>query len=87
MKKLPGILFILVLSTALSSAQGQGNIQGVRRDRIVRPSRPALRKDMLRLNLNQRNGRREEVSIPIKKRKRKCARLNTRSGVVAVNAF
>jgi hypothetical protein len=75
MKKLLGILVVLVLTTGSSSAQAPGgNVQGVRPGRIRIPERSLLQRDRLRMKLMPGNSRREEVNGVEEKKKMRKAR-------------
>jgi hypothetical protein len=86
MKKYFCISMILVLISAASSAQ-RINRAGVRprgfnTERITRPERFQLRRDMIRLNMVQRNARRDGIVTPIERRRIHRSKCNTRRDVI-----
>jgi len=86
MKKYFYISLILVLISAAASAQ-RINITGIRSrginsERITRPESFQLRRDMIRLNMVQRNARRDGIVTSIERRRIQRSKCNTRREVI-----
>ncbi len=82
MKKYFYISLILVLISSAVSAQRINGVgvrpRGINSERISRPERYQLRRDMIRLNMVQRNARRDCIVTPVERRKIYRSKCNTR---------
>ena len=85
MKKLFCLSLILLLISASASAQRINRFgvrqRGINSERITRPERFQLRRDMIRLNMVQRNARRDGIVTPIERRRIHRSKCNTRRDV------
>ena len=86
MKKITTISLILILFTVTASAQ-IGSRNGIRKHRgvcgsgnnqITRPEKVQLRNDVIRLNMVQRNAKRDGVITPLEKVRIHIAKSKTR---------
>ena len=82
MKKLLCLSLILLLISASVSAQNINGSRirprGINSERISRPERFQLRRDMIRLNMVQRNARRDGIITPVERRRIHRSKCNTR---------
>jgi hypothetical protein len=82
MKKIIFLSLILTIISSVTSAQritGTGiNRQRPNSARVTRPERFQLRRDIIRLNIVQRNARRDGVLTPLEKRRVNKTKIKTR---------
>jgi hypothetical protein len=82
MKKLLYLSLILLLISASVSAQrinGSGiRPRGINSERISRPERFQVRRDIIHLNMVQRNARRDGIITPVERKKIYRSKCNTR---------
>lgn len=83
MKKIAPLSLILILISAAAPAQRQltgvpVRTQSINTVRITRPERFQLRRDIIHLNIIQRNARRDGIVTPLEKRRVHKAKCKTR---------
>ena len=86
MKKLFYLSLLLLLISASASAQRSNKSgmrqRGINSERISRPERFQLRRDMIRLHMVQRNARRDGTITPIERIKVHKAKCKTRRDII-----
>jgi hypothetical protein len=86
MKKLFYLSLILVLISAAASAQRLNRTgirsRGFNSERITRPERFHLRRDVVRLNMVQRNARRDGIVTPVERIRIQRSKCNIRRDVI-----
>lgn len=82
MKKVLYLSFILLLLSSAASAQRNSGIrirtQGFNSERITRPERFQIRRDMIRMRMVQRNARRDGIVTPVERVRIHKAKAKTR---------